>query len=240
MLSSAAEEHAQALMQQLLESTELAAQSIVGQTRAEGERRIESAGRQAQAIAETVTAVEQAEQALAERATAFADASRALRAELQAFSATLSDGEERLSPQAAAEPDLRLVESPAAQRRPQAPPTGIGQILLAGDVDEVDEDEEPPTPDQIAQFFREHEDAELTRADRRAEAEAARGGLAGRVRRFFTGPEVEEDGEAAATPQELAVVTARHPGRDRLYADIGGAVIGLGGAAALLDFVLLK
>jgi hypothetical protein len=227
-LSSAAEAHARALREQLLESTELAAKTMIGQTRAEGERRIEMAGRKAQAIAETVSAVEQAEQALAERAKAFADASRALRTELKAFAETLSEGEERLAPQSADEPELRLH---------QPPPAGIGQILLAGEVEELDEvgedegeedhrpeeelddedddedetgdgsgdeeDEEPPTPEEIARYFREAEEAELGRTTRAPKSEG-------------------------------------NPKLERLYTDIGGALIGIGGAAALLDFVLLK
>jgi hypothetical protein len=244
-LSSAAEEHAQALKQQLLETTELAAKTMVGQTRAEGERRIEVAGRQAQAIAATVSAVQQAEQALNERAKAFAEASRALRSELKAFAETLSDGEKQLSPQAAEEPELRLVESPAPTAPHQPVPSDIGQILLAGEVEELedesrdegdedhrpeeepdddDEDEdapeeveEPPTQDQIARIFRQMEAAEVARADRLEREPRGRPGVG-----------------------ERFAMAAWKPSRDRLYTDIGGAVIGLGGAAALLNFVLLK
>jgi hypothetical protein len=53
------------------------------------------------------------------------------------------------------------------------------------------------------------------------------------------GPElrlVESPAEGPPNPQQIA----RHSGRERLYADIGGAVIGLGVAAALLNFVILK
>lgn len=257
-LISAAEEHAQTLKQQLLESTELAAKSIVGQTRAEGERRIEAAGRQAQAIAETVTAIEQAEQALAGRAKAFAEASKALRTELESFSETLSEGERRLVPNAADEPDLRLVANPAArQAEPQPEVSGLGQLLFAReatespesteeaevaeededsaeeDEDEEDEpeegmddgeDDEPPTPDQIARYFRETEEAEVARATRLAAKDAESERLRDKVRRYFNGPETAPVGEA---------------GRMRLYTDIGGVVIGLGGAAALINFVLL-
>jgi hypothetical protein len=285
-LGSAAEDHAQALKQQLLESTELAAQSLVGQTRAEGERRIEVAGRQAQAIAETVSAVEQAEQALAERARTFADASKALRAELKAFAGTLSEGEERLIPQATDEPDLKLVESPAPQRAPREDlPTGIGQILLAGEPDELvdeieddgaednrpeeefedddeeedssgdgpqdsseeEDDEDPPTPAEIAQFFREHEEAELAHAASLEREAQGQSGIGERLRRFFSGP-LEEEGyedepvgeEPTRTRPDKPARPARDRSRDRLYTDIGGAVIGLGGAAALINFVLMK
>jgi hypothetical protein len=246
-LSSAAEGHAQALREQLLESTELAAKTMIGQTRAEGERRIEIAGRQAQAIAETVSAVENAEQALAERAKAFAEASRALRSELKAFAETLSEGEERLAPQAADEPDLRLVEAPAPKAQHHQPPSGIGQIIVAGEVEELDEvgedegdndnspeeefdddeddgdepdddeDEDPPTPEEIARYFREAE------------------GFSGSPE-----AEVEVEAEAPIVERTRAAKAERNPKRERLYTDIGGAVIGIGGAAALLNFVLLK
>ncbi len=143
-LTSAAEEHAQALREELLKSTELAAKNIVGQTRVEGERRIEVAGRRAQAIAETVTEIEQAERALTDRAQAFAEASKALRTELKSFASALSQGEERLQPKmdAADEPDLRLVEAPAAEaRRPEIPASGISQFLFTGEPDPVDDAE---------------------------------------------------------------------------------------------------
>lgn len=272
-LISTAQEHAQALKKQLLESTELAARSIVGQTRAEGERRIEAAGRQAQAIAEAVTAIEQAEQALAGRARAFAEASKALRTELESFSEALSEGERRLVPEAAEEPDLRLVSSPAdRQAEPEPEAAGIGQLLFAGgpaealesadeakqaevaeeekdlaeDDDEEDqpppnpiedsegdnEDDEPPTAEQIARYFRETEEAEEARAARLAAKGAESERLRDKVRRFFNGPEFGNDaGEEAPAPGV--------PTRMRLYTDIGGVVIGLGGAAAMINFVLL-
>jgi len=269
-LSSAAEVHAQALRRQLLESTELAAKEIVGQTRAEGERRIEVARRRAQAIAETVAQIEQAEQVLADRAKVFADASKSLRAELESFATVLSGGEERLAPEAPDEPELGLVASPAPEKsRPGPPPSGIGQILFAAEVDEAveedidggeddnrpeedfgdeddeeedepDEDDEPPTPEEIARFFRETEEAELARADRLAEG-SKREGLRGRMRRFFNGPdevEASEDTPSAREPEKSAKPASRS-GRERLYTAIVGAVIGLGGAAALINFVLL-
>ncbi|MDX6586037.1 MAG: hypothetical protein QOI31_510 [Solirubrobacterales bacterium] len=280
-LSSAAEEHTQALRAQLLESTELAAKTMIGQTRAEGERRIEMAGRQAQAIAETVSAVEHAEQALAERAKAFAEASRALRSELKAFAETLSESEERIAPQATDEPDLRLVEAPAAKAQHHQPPSGIGQILLAGEVEELDEvgedegdddnrpeeefddedddedepddepddeeDEEPPSPEQIARYFREAEESELAREARHEREVQGKPGIGERLRNFFSGPleaevdeEEEAEVEAPAVKRTPAAEAERNPKRERLYTDIGGAVIGLGGAAALLNFVLLK
>ena len=275
-LTSAAEEHAQALKDELLKSTELAAKNIVGQTRIEGERRIEVAGRRAQAIAETVTEIEQAERALGDRAEAFAEASKALRAELESFATALSEGEERLRPQANAddERDLRLVESPAADtRRPEAPVSGISQFLFTGEPDPVDdvdveaeteaespeeepdeedddedepppgEDDEPPTPEQIRQFFRETEEAEIERSARRARlaAESERGWF----RRFFSAPAKPAEPEEAPAAEELSdeeeeEVVTRSRGRDRLYTDIGGAIIGLSGAAALINFVILK
>lgn len=281
-LISAAEEHTQALKKQLLESTELAARSIVGQTRTEGERRIEAASRQAQAIAETVTAIEQAEQALAGRARAFAEASRALRSELESFSEKLSDGERRLVPKAAEEPDLRLVANPATrQAEPEPEAAGIGQFLFAGEPAEAlesadeaevaevaeenedsaeeddeedeppadhdkdseggDEEEEPPTPDQIARYFREAEEAELARAARPAAKESESERLRDKVRRFFNGPDFEGEvrEEPSAHEAASAVKAPRDSGRLRLYTDVGGVVIGLGGAAALINLVLL-
>ena len=281
-LISAAEEHTQALKKQLLESTELAARSIVGQTRTEGERRIEAASRQAQAIAETVTAIEQAEQALAGRARAFAEASKALRSELESFSEKLSDGERRLAPKPAEEPDLRLeATSATTQAEPEPVAPGIGRFLFAGEtvdapesVDEAevaevaeededfaeeddeedepqaeaeansrddDEDDEPPTPDQIARYFREAEEAELARAARPAAKESESERLRDKVRRFFNGPALEEDaGEEPSASKTAPIASeARVPSRMRLYTDIGGVVIGLGGAAALINFVLL-
>ena len=280
-LISAAEEHTQALKKQLLESTELAARSIVGQTRTEGERRIEAASRQAQAIAETVTAIEQAEQALAGRARAFAEASKALRSELESFSEKLSDGERRLAPKPAEEPDLRLeATSATTQAEPEPVAPGIGRFLFAGEtvdapesVDEAevaevaeededfaeeddeedepqaeaeansrdDEDDEPPTPDQIARYFREAEEAELARAARPAAKESESECLRDKVRRFFNGPDFEGEvrEEPSAHEAASAVKAPRDSGRLRLYTDVGGVVIGLGGAAALINFVLL-
>ena len=229
-LSSAAEEHARALKRQLLESTEQAAKTLVGQTRAEGERRIDLAGRRAQAIGEAVTQVEQAEQAVAERTAALAEAAMALRSELNAFAATLSAAEKRLSPKAPEQPELRLVEDPATGGNDE---TGE-EPEVEGETGEPDENEEAPTPDQIAQFFREHgdPDARGTQFERKASGQDE---VSERVRRFFM---AETTGGEAVSGH--AAETTRLPLRDRLYTDIGGAVIGLGGAAALINFVLLK
>jgi hypothetical protein len=68
-------------------------------------------------------------------------------------------------------------------------------------------------------------------------------GLGERLRNFFSGsPEAEAEVEAEALVAERAraAKAERNPKRERLYTDIGGAVIGIGGAAALLNFVLLK
>jgi hypothetical protein len=230
------------------------------------------AGRQAQAIAETVSAVEHAEQALAERARAFAQASKALRAELSSFAAILAEGEQRLvPPQSSDEPDLRLVESPPKPATHEAP-AGFGQVLIAdaetaeesaadesdddhrpegefeSDDDEEDDsdgddDEDPPTPAEIAQFFREHEEAELARQARTEREEQGRPGLGERLRNFFSAPpeseaEPEKVIEAPASAQRAPKPKReRIPKRDRLYTDLGGAAIGLGGAAALINFV---
>ena len=68
-------------------------------------------------------------------------------------------------------------------------------------------------------------------------------GLGERLRGYFSDlPEEappEEDSDPARA-ETRAVRPTRISGREQLYADIGGAVIGLGGAAALLNFVLLK
>ena len=72
-------------------------------------------------------------------------------------------------------------------------------------------DGDRPTPAQIAEFFRSHE----LRED--PDPESARAGL-----------------PAASAPQTRSLA------RERLYADIGGTIIGLSGAAALINFVLLK
>jgi hypothetical protein len=65
-------------------------------------------------------------------------------------------------------------------------------------------------------------------------------GLGERLRGFLSSPPEEEapgDEEASTRVKARA---AHISGRERLYADVGGAVIGLGGAVALLNFVLLK
>ena len=110
----AAEEQAKALKARLLESTEVAARAILEETRAEGDRRIDGATRQAEAIATTVSEIENAEQALTDRARTFAAASKALRAELESFAATLSEGERRLSA-GAGEHEPQLVMSEASE-----------------------------------------------------------------------------------------------------------------------------
>jgi len=55
-------------------------------------------------------------------------------------------------------------------------------------------------------------------------------------------PKGEEETEVEALParRTRAAKAERNAKRERLYTDIGGAVIGIGGAAALLNFVLLK
>jgi len=78
------------------------------------------------------------------------------------------------------------------------------------EADKAEEAADRPTPAQIADFFRLHE--------KREDASAAQ--------------------PAAASPATPA--RTRNPARDRLYADVGGAIIGLAGAAALINFVLLK
>jgi hypothetical protein len=80
-------------------------------------------------------------------------------------------------------------------------------------IEEADKEAaERPTTAQIADFFRVHEERE--------DASPPQPGM-------------------AATPTATPTGT-RNPARDRLYADVGGAIIGLAGAAALINFVLLK
>ena len=138
------------------------------------------------------SAVERAEQALAERVTAFTEASEALRAEIRAFATVVAEAEGQ-----PAEPELRLVVS-----RETAEFEAIEQA------EKAEEAADRPTPAQIADFFRVHEERE--------DASPPQPGV-------------------AATP-----AVTRNPARDRLYADVGGAIIGLAGAAALINFVLLK
>ena len=64
-------------------------------------------------------------------------------------------------------------------------------------------------------------------------------GLGERLRRPSSNSPEEARREEDSAPTRAAR-PARKFGREQLYADIGGALIGLGGAAALLNFVLLK
>jgi hypothetical protein len=142
------------------------------------------------------SAVERAEQALAERVTAFTEASEALRAEIRSFAAVVAEAEGR-----PAEPELRLVVS-----------RETAEFEAIEEADKTEEAADRPTPAQIADFFRVHEERE--------DASPPQPGV-------------------AATPAATPTGT-RNPARDRLYADVGGAIIGLAGAAALINFVLLK
>jgi hypothetical protein len=136
----------------------------------------------------------EAERALADRVKEFTDASEALRAEIRAFSAALAEAEGQPP-----EPGLKLVVSRDTEEVEAAAPR-------------QDEADAPPTPQQIAEFFRSYEERE---------DEVTRASLA-------SGPSAE----AEQRPRNRA--------RERLYADVGGAVIGLCGASALIHFVLLR
>jgi hypothetical protein len=244
-LTSAAEDHALALRKQLLKSTELAARQLVGQTRAEGERRIEVAGRRAQAIAATVSQIEEAERALAKRANAFADASKTLRAELEAFAAVLSECEGRMTPpEIVEEPELRLVAAPAPKRtRPQPPPAPVEQFPFTAEVEEADgELEEGEADEQYDADGGDEEDDDEDDEDEEPELDEDPGEdppTAAEIARFFREHE-EADSEPivpqAAPAKEKA---PRSEARNRLYTDIAGAVIGLSGAAALINYVLI-
>ena len=170
--------------------------------------------------APTRTPVEDAVGALAERAQAFTEASEALRAEIVAFQAALAKAEGR-----PAEPGLKLVVSrETAEMEAIDQAEAAGETVEAGDgvqvaaIAEIGDgvpvaavDEYRPTPAQIAEFFRTYgEPGELEREPTSAPA------------------------GAPPAPKE------RNLARERLYADIGGAVIGLSAAAALINFVLLK
>jgi len=132
----AAEEQAKALKARLLESTEVAARAILEETRAEGDRRIDGATRQAEAIATTVSEIENAEHALTDRARTFAAASKALRAELESFAATLSEGERRLGA-GAGEHEPQLVTSGASEEV-EEPDYGDLDADLAVEDEDVD------------------------------------------------------------------------------------------------------
>jgi hypothetical protein len=111
-----------------------------------------------------------------------------------------------------AEPALKLVVS-----RETAEMEAIGEAETAGesggtgdDVQVAAMDDYRPTPAQIAEFFRTHGE-----------------------------PEKPEPEPVRQEPSAPAVARERNLDRERLYADIGGAIIGLGAAAALINFVLL-
>ena len=274
-LTSAAEEHAQALRDELLKSTELAAKKIVGQTRVEGERRIEVAGRRAQAIAETVSG-DRAGRARARRPRqgvrrGVQGASRRARVvrrgavggrgapatpgecRRRAGSASCRElrprrrGAPRPPPQASASSCSRASRTRSTtwtsrpRPRPRAPRksstrrrrrgrTGLGRGRRASD-----------SGTDPAVLPRDRGGGDRARRAPRAPGRRERARLVspfllcpGRTRR----PKPEEAPAAEEEPEEEVVTRSR--GRDRLYTDIGGAIIGLGGAAALINFVILK
>ena len=158
------------------------------------------------------SAIDLAERALAERITAFTAASEALRAEIEAFEAARAQAAGRAS-----EPALRLVVSREtaemqamgdALAAPLAEPAEPAELAVGGKPEPEPPEDERPTPEQIAEFFRTHEE--------RAAAEV----------------DVPAPPEPEPKPRNLA--------REQLYADLCGAAIGLCGAAALINFVLLK
>lgn len=142
------------------------------------------------------SAIERAQQALAERVKAFTEASEALREEIRAFEAACAEARGR-SP----EPVLRLVVSRETAE--------MEAIDKAGEAAPAGEDR--PSPEQIAEFFRTHEEREG------AQEEAS-----------------------APPPLPEAEARSRNLARERLYADLCGAAIGLCGAAAVINFVLLR
>lgn len=112
-----------------------------------------------------------------------------------------------------AEPELRLVVSrETAEMEAIDAAEAVAGNAGTGDGGQVAAvGEYRPTPAQIAEFFRTN-----------AEPEEA-------------GPEpAEPEASVPAAPRE------RNPAREQLYADIGGAIIGLSAAAAVINFVLLK
>ena len=84
----------------------------------------------------------------------------------------------------------------------------------------------------------ENEDEDEPDAEAEPDAEEDEPPTPEQIARYFR--EAEEAELARAARPEQAAKAERIPKRDRLYTDIGGAVIGLGGAAALINFVLLK
>ena len=77
------------------------------------------------------------------------------------------------------------------------------------EVEAVTESDDRPTPAQIAEFVRVHE-----------------------------GPDAHEPRSARAATSSAPASRPRNPERERLYADVAGAVIGLSAAVALINLVL--
>ena len=169
----------------------------------------------AQSLAATISSIEAAEQALYEQVRVFSAASEALRAELEAFGRSLADGERLIRPPEG-ERELRLVSNEPSD-----------------DAGGEDSDGDPPSREEIEGFIRDHSDPGLEREPP--------SGLSSRTERLrlFLGGSGAGSGERRLGdigPEGSAIDVSR---RNRLAAEFGGALIGLGGTAALIGFLLL-
>lgn len=275
-LFSAAEEQANTLKAQLLASADAAAEKLVGDTKAEGQRRIEAANRRAKALSETVEAIERAEKELVQRTRIFKETSKALRTDLESFMQMLLDAENQLQVPANVS-ELRLVEAKPEppSEAPEPPSAGSGTSAVEPDEpiadkvpdptvaapattaklvepepepepelevlvdtetetelepvaeaeEEVDEDDdEPPTPEQIRRFFGESDPEPAPKPAAKRE-------------RFY---DQTRDDDRTVWSRLTPTVAAEHLGRrDKIAAELGGVLIGLGGTFALIRFVLL-
>ena len=110
-----------------------------------------------------------------------------------------------------AEPELRLVVSrETAEMEAMDEAEAAGESAQPNGVQVAAVDDDRPTPAQIAEFFRAH-----------------------------GAPEAPDPASPERETSVPAAPRQRNLDRERLYADIGGAIIGLGAAAALINFVLL-
>lgn len=232
---SGAEEQAAALKRRLLESTEAAARAIVRETRAEGARRIGVATRRTKAVTTAIESLDSAERRLGECIEAYGSASKALREELSEFAATLAEAERKLEGSGAptrggGDSKLRLVEDSAP--KPSEEPVGEATADARRDEDgEDDEGDHPPPPSPRSRPAPEDVERGPERIYDDGGPEARERPTSSRMR--FSGLRAfrAEDGEHT--------VIGRGSRQERLMAEVGGALIGLGGTIALVRFVLI-
>jgi hypothetical protein len=246
-LLSATQAQMETLRRLLLETTESAAAAMLTETREEGRRRIDEAAERAQGIAGAVDSIEAAEASLQECARNFAEAGRALRDQLATFETTLSEGERWLGPRLAEARPIAIVPAavdptPTEEAPAQTTMTVEAEAeleIMSGsefedapveelenvDEDEDEDDDEPPTADQLAQFIRDHEEVEReVRLERRSSKDRAKREAG------------DDDAERGRSSSFRALEGIR---KEFLFAQIGGAVMGLAGGAALVRFVIL-